>query len=103
MPLIVPAGRRARRTDPVPAAQMDLRDRCEAYCGQCTPVDEREITMWRLIGILLAVWLVITVIGVVIKAVFWLAIVGAVLFVATAALGWNKRRSDVAGGRRALR
>jgi hypothetical protein len=47
--------------------------------------------MLRFLGLLLAVWLVITVIGVVVKALFWLAVVGAILFVATAALGWNKR------------
>jgi hypothetical protein len=47
--------------------------------------------MLRILGLLLVVWLVITVIGVVVKALFWLAVVGAILFVATAALGWNKR------------
>jgi hypothetical protein len=59
--------------------------------------------MWRLIGILLAIWLVVTVVGAVIKGLFWLAVIGGLFFLATAALGWNKRRSEVAGGRRALR
>jgi hypothetical protein len=45
----------------------------------------------RFLGLLLVVWLVISVIGVVIKGLFWLAVVGLVFFAATAALGWNKR------------
>ena len=59
--------------------------------------------MWRLIGLLLVVWLAITVIGAVVKGLFWLAVVGLLFFGVTAALGWNKRRSEVDGGRRALR
>jgi hypothetical protein len=45
----------------------------------------------RLLGLLLVLWLALIVIGAVIKAVFWLAIVGGLLFVVTAAIGWNKR------------
>jgi hypothetical protein len=59
--------------------------------------------MWRLSGVLLALWLVVTLVGAVIKGLFWLAVVGALFFVATAVLGWNKRRSAVRGGQRALR
>jgi hypothetical protein len=47
--------------------------------------------MLRILGLLLVVWLVITVLGAVIKGLFWLAVVGLLFFVATAALGWNKR------------
>jgi hypothetical protein len=47
--------------------------------------------MLRLLGLLLVIWLVITVAGAVIKGLFWLAVVGALFFVATAVLGWNKR------------
>jgi len=47
----------------------------------------------RFLGLLLAVWLVITVLGAVIKGLFWLAVVGLVFFVATAAIGWNKRNN----------
>ena len=47
--------------------------------------------MLRFLGLLLAIWLVITVIGAVVKGLFWLAVVGVLFFVATAALGWNKR------------
>jgi hypothetical protein len=47
--------------------------------------------MLRFLGLLLLVWLVITVIGAVVQGLFWLAVVGVLFFVATAALGWNKR------------
>lgn len=59
--------------------------------------------MWRLIGFLLVVWLVVTVIGAVVKGLFWLAVLGLLLFGVTAALGWNKRRQEMGGGPRALR
>jgi hypothetical protein len=51
--------------------------------------------MLRLLGVLLLVWLVVTVVGAVIKGLFWLAVVGLVLFVLTAALGWGKRDTRV--------
>ncbi len=47
--------------------------------------------MLRLLGLLLVVWLVVTVVGAVIEGLFWLAVVGLLFFAATAALGWNKR------------
>lgn len=49
--------------------------------------------MLALIGILLVVWLVLAVLGFVVKGLLWLAIVGIVLFVATAAWGWIKRNT----------
>jgi len=52
--------------------------------------------MLRLLGLLLVIWLVITFVGAVVKGLFWLAVVGLVFFVATAALGWNKRGNDKA-------
>jgi len=55
--------------------------------------------MWRLIGILLVVWLAVTLIGAVVKGLFWLAVVGLLFFGVTAALGWNKRR-ELPGPRR---
>ena len=47
--------------------------------------------MLRFLGLLLVIWLVITVAGAVIKGLFWLAVVGAIFFVATAAIGWVRR------------
>lgn len=39
------------------------------------------------------IWAVLAVLGVVIKGLFWLIIVGAVLFVATAVIGFVKREA----------
>ena len=47
--------------------------------------------MLRFLGLLLAIWLVVTVVGAVIKGLFWLAVVGLLFLVATAALSRNKR------------
>ncbi len=47
--------------------------------------------MLRFLGLLLVIWLVITVAGAVIKGLFWLAVVGALFFAATAAIGWVRR------------
>ncbi len=43
--------------------------------------------MLRLIGLLLAVWLVLTVVGAVVEGLFWLALVGLLFVVVTAVLG----------------
>ena len=51
--------------------------------------------MLRLLGLLLVVWLVVTLLGAVVKGLFWLAVVGLLLFLATAVLGWNKRNDRV--------
>ncbi len=56
--------------------------------------------VWRLIGILLVLWLVVTVVGAVVEGLFWLAVVGLLFFVGTAALGWNRRRDELPGPRR---
>ncbi|SFL31985.1 hypothetical protein [Geodermatophilus ruber] len=47
--------------------------------------------MLRFLGLLLVLWLALTVIGAVIKGLFWLVVVGLVLVVATAVFGWGKR------------
>ncbi len=47
-----------------------------------------------LIVALLVIWLVIVVIGFVVKSLLWLAVLGLVLFVGTAAYGAIKRRSS---------
>ena len=52
--------------------------------------------MLRLLGLLLVIWLAITLIGAVVEGLFWLAVIGLLFFVATAALGWNKRGKDKA-------
>ncbi len=47
--------------------------------------------MLRLLGVLVLVWLVVTVIGAVVEGLFWLAVVGLVLVVVTGLVGWGKR------------
>lgn len=49
--------------------------------------------MLGFLGLLLVVWLVLIILGVVVKGLFWLIIVGVVLFLATSAYGWVKRES----------
>ena len=48
--------------------------------------------MIALIVALLLVWLVLVIVGLVAKGLFWLFVVGAILFVATAIVGWVRRR-----------
>jgi hypothetical protein len=55
------------------------------------------VPMIALIVTLLLVWLVLVIVGLVVKGLFWLFVVGAILFVATAIVGWIRGR--VAGSR----
>ena len=52
--------------------------------------------MLRFLGLLLVVWLVLTVVGAVVKGLFWLAVVGLILFVATAVVGAEEARRPAA-------
>ncbi|SFO43571.1 hypothetical protein SAMN05660359_03464 [Geodermatophilus obscurus] len=45
----------------------------------------------RLLGLLLAVWIVVTVVGWVVEGLFWLAVVGLLLLLVTGALGVRER------------
>jgi len=47
----------------------------------------------RIIVGLLVIWLVVSVLGFVIKGLVWLAIIGLVLFVGTAVVGGVRRRA----------
>jgi hypothetical protein len=51
-------------------------------------------SMIAIVGVLLLVWLVVAVLGFVIKGLVWLAIIGLILFVVTAAYGWVKRKAS---------
>lgn len=51
--------------------------------------------MLGFIALLLVLWLAFVVIGAVVEGLFWLLVIGAVLFVATAAYGWVKRNTKV--------
>ena len=46
-----------------------------------------------LIVALLVIWLILSILGFVIKGLLWLAVIGLVLFVATASWGWVKRKA----------
>jgi hypothetical protein len=46
-----------------------------------------------LIVALLVVWLILSILGFVVKGLLWLAIIGLVLFVATLVWGWVKRKA----------
>ncbi|MET4004839.1 MULTISPECIES: hypothetical protein [Arthrobacter] len=49
--------------------------------------------MVQIIAVLLIIWLVLAVLGFVVKGLLWLAIIGVVLFVVTAAVGWVRRNA----------
>ncbi|MDN3936568.1 hypothetical protein ABC337_15460 [Arthrobacter sp. 1P04PC] len=46
-----------------------------------------------LIVALLVIWLILSILGFVVKGLLWLAIIGLVLLVATAVWGWIKRKA----------
>ncbi|MFC5117339.1 hypothetical protein ACFPN7_25675 [Amycolatopsis halotolerans] len=58
----------------------------------CRRINE-EKSMLALLGLLLVVWVVCIVVGIAVKGLFWLLIIGAVLFVGTAAIGFVKREA----------
>lgn len=49
-----------------------------------------------LLVVLLALWLGLTLVGAIIEGLFWLVIIGIVLFIATAVWGWFKLKAVVA-------
>ena len=50
--------------------------------------------MLGLLALLLIIWLFFIILGIVIKGLLWLALIGIVLFLATGAWGWLKRRTS---------
>lgn len=50
--------------------------------------------MLGVVALLLLLWLALVVVGFVVKGLIWLVVIGAVLFVATAAFGWLKRNAS---------
>lgn len=49
--------------------------------------------MLVLVIVLLALWLILTVVGFAIEGLIWLAIIGIILFVGTAAVGLVRRKA----------
>src|SRR3954452_8365939 len=109
MPPIVPgppSGRRPgacypsrlRRAGRARGSPVRRRSRTGGLRGSSQPRHTRrrlEVRVLALIGILLLVWLAITIIGAVIKGLFWLAVVGLIFFLITAAFGWGKHNTRV--------
>ncbi len=50
--------------------------------------------MFPVVVVLLLVWLALSILGAVIEGLFWLTIVGVMLFLGTAAYGAIRRRSN---------
>ncbi|WP_166347381.1 hypothetical protein [Phytoactinopolyspora limicola] len=49
--------------------------------------------MLTLVIVLLAIWLVLSIVGFAIEGILWLGVIGVVLFVATAIIGWIRRNA----------
>ena len=49
--------------------------------------------MLGVVALLLLLWLALVVVGFVVKGLIWLVVIGAVLFVVTAAFGWLRRKA----------
>lgn len=47
--------------------------------------------MLVLVIVLLAAWLVLSIVGFAIEGIFWLGVIGVILFIATAIVGWLRR------------
>jgi hypothetical protein len=54
---------------------------------------EEVVGMLVLVIVLLAVWLVVSIVGFALEGLMWLGIVGVVLFVGTAAIGAVRRKA----------
>ncbi len=54
--------------------------------------------MWTVIVILLVAWVVLSIVGFVFEGLFWLGLVGIVLFVGTVAFGLVRQRASRAKG-----
>src|SRR4051794_28885660 len=87
--------RRARRATRTPVRTRSRAGGLGAYSRPRPPRRRLEVRVLALIGILLLVWLAITIIGAVIKGLFWLAVVGLIFFLITAAFGWGKHNTRV--------
>jgi len=49
--------------------------------------------MWTVLVILLVAWVVLSVVGIAIEGLLWLAVIGIVLFVGTLILGFLRNRA----------
>lgn len=57
-------------------------------------------TLGKVVVVILAIWLVVSLLGFLIKGLFWLGVIGGIAFLVTAALGGTKSLRGKASGRR---
>lgn len=50
--------------------------------------------MWTLIIVLLVLWLILSIVGFALKGLLWLGVIGIVLFVGTAIIGFIRRSAS---------
>ncbi|MFY9714224.1 MAG: hypothetical protein WAK00_12185 [Microbacterium sp.] len=50
--------------------------------------------MWTLIVVLLVVWAILSVVGFVFEGLFWLAVIGIILFLGTLIIGMIRQRGS---------
>lgn len=50
-----------------------------------------SVGMWGLLLLLLAAWLVLSILGLIIKGLIWLFVIGVILFAVTSVAGWSRR------------
>lgn len=50
--------------------------------------------MLTFVVVLLVIWLVLAIVGFAVHGLMWLAIIGIVLFVGTAVIGWIRRAAN---------
>ncbi|WP_229813249.1 hypothetical protein, partial [Lentzea flava] len=67
-------------------------DRNKAAPPDVHGAEEGEGPMWAIIGWLVAIWIVLAVVGAVVKGLFWLAVIGGLLLAGTAAYGAIKSK-----------
>ena len=53
----------------------------------------KEVAVIGFIVLLLVIWLALSVVGFVVKGLVWLAVIGLILFLGTAAIGYVRRKS----------
>jgi hypothetical protein len=50
------------------------------------------MSFWKLVGALLVAWLVISLLGWLLKSLLWFAIIGGLIFAGVAIYNWSKKQ-----------
>ncbi|MBP2475770.1 putative membrane protein [Crossiella equi] len=51
--------------------------------------------MLQILGLILLVWIALSVVGFLVKGLFWLVVVGGVAFAAVSAWAWVKKQNQI--------